>query len=73
MDNPLQNQDEVDRYGHPVPPTSFIHHRVSAEEDMRIIRAYLERHLSELTTVQIHELDEIYDETIRSITELKKP
>lgn len=53
-----------DRHGNRVDPTSFIHHRVSAEEDTRIIRAYLAKHFGELTTEQIRELDEIYSEAI---------
>ena len=59
----------IDRLCNATEPTSIIHNYTSGEEDRRIIKAYLDKHYSLLTTAQIRELDEIFAESEKSKNE----
>lgn len=59
----------IDRHGKKTEPTSVIHNYINAAEDNRLIKAYLGKHYSLLTTVQLRELDEIFGDSERSRNE----
>lgn len=61
-----QPETPLDRYGNKTDPTSIIYNLISDEEFFRLLKAYREGHLSLLTTVQIHELEEIIADDERS-------
>lgn len=47
-------------------PSSIYHHFIPSDEIDRMIADYLARRIGRLTTVQIREFDEIFEESERS-------